>query len=320
MGIKNLNMFLKRYAPSCIKTKSISDLSFNTIAIDTTLLLYKFKYAIPVAGFHYKGMCSKIEFFRKHSITPIFVFDGIPPNEKDDVLQKRKERMDNDDSETSTHLKITREEVLETIFFCACNNISHVTPEFGEAEAIAAQICKDGEASYVYSEDTDTIVYGAKFVITKMDGMTITIVDYNEMLSTLSLTSNEFIDLSILLGCDYCKTVKGVGPVTAFELMKKYRSIDRIVKECDKYKQYDCDEYLNAVNNARNLFMKRQEYVLNLPTTDKISSKLAVPIYRISSSSSFDENYDENYDEKCDNKNDNKTVLCHQKSITEYFH
>lgn len=43
----------------------------------------------------------------------------------------------------------------------------------------------------------------------------------------------KFIDLCILLGCDYCDTIKGIGPKTALKLIKEYKSIENILKHLD---------------------------------------------------------------------------------------
>merc|ERR1712031_41895 len=50
-----------------------------------------------------------------------------------------------------------------------------------------------------------------------------------EVLKQLELTKEQFMDLCILLGCDYTSTIKGVGPVKAMELMKKYGSLEKIL-------------------------------------------------------------------------------------------
>lgn len=43
------------------------------------------------------------------------------------------------------------------------------------------------------------------------------------------LNGLKFIDLCILLGCDYTKNIKGIGPKTAYKLIKKHRTIDELV-------------------------------------------------------------------------------------------
>jgi len=50
------------------------------------------------------------------------------------------------------------------------------------------------------------------------------------------LSLESFIDLCILLGCDYCDTIRGIGPKRAFELITKYKSIEEVIKHLDPAK------------------------------------------------------------------------------------
>ena len=44
----------------------------------------------------------------------------------------------------------------------------------------------------------------------------------------------KFIDLCILLGCDYCDSIKGIGPKKAVELINKHKCIEKIIDNLDK--------------------------------------------------------------------------------------
>ncbi len=46
----------------------------------------------------------------------------------------------------------------------------------------------------------------------------------------------QFIDLCILLGCDYCDSIRGVGPKRALELMKQHKSLEKILEKIDQKK------------------------------------------------------------------------------------
>jgi flap endonuclease-1 len=63
---------------------------------------------------------------------------------------------------------------------------------------------------------------------------------------------DEFIDLCILLGCDYCDSIKGIGPKRAIELMKTHRSIEKILEKLDT-KKYQVPENW-PYKEARGLF------------------------------------------------------------------
>lgn len=42
--------------------------------------------------------------------------------------------------------------------------------------------------------------------------------------------SFQFIELCLLLGCDYLEPIKGIGPKTAYKLMQEYGSLDKVLK------------------------------------------------------------------------------------------
>ena len=64
------------------------------------------------------------------------------------------------------------------------------------------------------------------------------------------------MDLCILLGCDYCDPIKGIGPQTALRLIKEYKTIDAILAEgaIDTKKHPLPERYPYA--DARELFLK----------------------------------------------------------------
>lgn len=64
--------------------------------------------------------------------------------------------------------------------------------------------------------------------------------------------SLQFIDLCILLGCDYCESIRGIGPKRAIELIAQFESIENVLKNIDT-KKYTVPENWNY-EQARELF------------------------------------------------------------------
>lgn len=62
--------------------------------------------------------------------------------------------------------------------------------------------------------------------------MRIIYLDVNA-LSIANICLSQFIDLCILLGCDYCGTIKGIGPKRAIDLIKLHGSIEEILDNID---------------------------------------------------------------------------------------
>ena len=87
MGIPYLNKYLKtKCSKKSIYSISLSKLFGKKIAIDVSIYMYKYERENMLIHKFYQ----MISTFRYYKITPIFVFDGIPPIEKKDLLDKRR--------------------------------------------------------------------------------------------------------------------------------------------------------------------------------------------------------------------------------------
>jgi hypothetical protein len=51
-----------------------------------------------------------------------------------------------------------------------------------------------------------------------------------QVLSGLGVTFDQFVDLCIMCGCDYCGTIRGVGPKSALTLIKKHGTIEKVIE------------------------------------------------------------------------------------------
>ena len=62
-------------------------------------------------------------------------------------------------------------------------------------------------------------------------------INYDKAIGGMGLSHDQFVDLCILLGCDYCDTIRGIGPKTALKLIKEHGNIETILKNLnrDKY-------------------------------------------------------------------------------------
>lgn len=115
----------------------------------------------------------------------------------------------------------------------------------GEAEGLCAGMCHTGLVDAVLSEDTDVLAIGAPFFLAKIDigAQTVVAISYQEILDALEMTSEEFRDLCILLGCDYNDRIKGfppdgkkyknpvcIGAKGAFAMISEYRRLEEAEK------------------------------------------------------------------------------------------
>jgi len=54
-------------------------------------------------------------------------------------------------------------------------------------------------------------------------------------LKELEMTMDEFVDLCILCGCDYCDSIEGIGPTKAFKYLKENKNIEGVIEFCEVY-------------------------------------------------------------------------------------
>lgn len=127
-----------------------------------------------------------------------------------------------------------------------------------EAEAQCAALAKDGLVFASASEDMDTITFGTPILLrqlTASEAKKLPVVEFNmkKILEELDFTMDQFIDLCILLGCDYCESIRGIGPKKAVELMKKHGNIETILENIDQKKYIPPVDW--TYKEARNLFV-----------------------------------------------------------------
>jgi len=129
-----------------------------------------------------------------------------------------------------------------------------------EAETTCSDLCKSGLVDAVLSEDTDVLAYGCPSFLSAIntsDGVC-TRINYSDMLKSLKLSSDEFLDLCIMCGCDYNKNIFRVGPEKAYKFIQQYSSIEEIAKNTT----YDI-KVLNHVR-VRQLFRNYEKVNFNI--------------------------------------------------------
>lgn len=91
MGIRGLNKIIKKHASDAIKEKSIQFYRGKKFGIDSSILLYKYRYASQGMddNSHLFGFLQKTFYYLSRGILPIYIFDGPPPVQKRVTLDKR---------------------------------------------------------------------------------------------------------------------------------------------------------------------------------------------------------------------------------------
>ena len=74
----------------------------------------------------------------------------------------------------------------------------------------------------------------------------------DKVLDGLGLSMDQFVDLCILLGCDYCDKIRGVGPKSAYKMIQEHGSIENMLKKIDSKKHTVPEDW--KFEGARELF------------------------------------------------------------------
>ena len=126
-----------------------------------------------------------------------------------------------------------------------------------EAEAQCAELCRGGKVFAAGSEDMDTLTFGTPVMLRHLTfsearKMPINEIHLEKVLAGLEMDMEQFIDLCILLGCDYCDSIKGIGPKRAVELIKEHKNIETVIKNLDAKKYHIPEDW--PFDEARKLF------------------------------------------------------------------
>lgn len=98
-----------------------------------------------------------------------------------------------------------------------------------EAEKTCSMLCHENKVDMVLSEDTDVLAYNTPRIISKLSMGECTLINMNDVLAELELTSDQFVDMCVVCGSDYSAGLVGVGPVKAYKYIKIYNSIENIL-------------------------------------------------------------------------------------------
>jgi flap endonuclease-1 len=84
----------------------------------------------------------------------------------------------------------------------------------------------------------DSLTFGTKILLKGFNNKKEPVLEINfeDMLKGLEMTYDEFVDLCILCGCDYTTRIEGVGPVTAFKLIKEHTNLEGILEHFESSK------------------------------------------------------------------------------------
>ncbi len=273
------------------QTIDMKQLTGKRIAIDAFNWLYQFLSSIrqydgtPLTDSkgnitsHLSGLFYRTAKLMQNGIKPIYVFDGEKPKLKEmtnkmrsSVKEEAKEKYANaireGDIESARKYaqqtaELTEEMVKESKELLNAMGIPTVqAPSEGEAQC--SFMCKEGIVYATASQDADSLLFGSPILIRNLNitgkrrirGKEIKIepelIKLEDVLSSLGLTHDQLIILGILVGTDYNPGgVRGIGPKKALNLVKKYRTIDKVFSNVEWKFDIDPKEIFDLFKNPK---------------------------------------------------------------------
>lgn len=252
---------------STIEEISLSELQGKVLAIDAHNWLYKYltttvRYTntqdyttkegeeMPVVVGAMKG----IPRFYKQNIVPVFVFDGVYHEFKQEEIEERKQKKQDAKGEYKKHAiegnnilaskyesrstRLTQDAIERVQNILDILEIDYIeAPQSGESQA--AYMTQTTPSVYgCSSDDYDALLFKSAQTIrniTSPDNLErITIRD---TLNELNITQKQLVDIAILCGTDYNDGVYGYGPKKSLKAVKNDKA-EEIFKEND-VEEYD---------------------------------------------------------------------------------
>ncbi len=249
---------------------NIKSLAHKVIGIDAYNMIYAFLSRIRSEGgttlftdeegnvtSHLIGMYNRCVYFLSNNISPVFIFDGKPPDLKRKTQEERARIKE--EAERKYEVAVLAGDFEKAAIFA--QQTSRITPQIledsftllkclglpyilapGEAEAQGALMTRNKDLWGFASQDYDALLFGVSralrnLAVNQTRGTPQGIRTYppyqiklKELFDELKISREQLILLALLIGTDYNPGVRGVGPKTALKLVSEYKSLDALIK------------------------------------------------------------------------------------------
>jgi len=281
MGIAHLNSYIRNNtSESSILKVNLSSLYGKIIAVDVSIYLYKFLAEEALL----ENMYMMMSLFKFYNITPIFVFDGIPPIEKTELLTKRyNDKMEaekeycvlkeqyscttskenqksiiyNMNSLRKKFIRLKKSDILKVQELIAAFGLTYIEA-IGEADELCAKLVIKKKAYACLSEDMDMFVYGCYRVLRYLSLINETVIIYHldKILIDLKLSLKEFKEICIISGTDYNLNINNkTNLYKTFHYFKIYKSISNKDNKMEFYTWLDnTTDYINNIYKLYNIY------------------------------------------------------------------
>ena len=294
MGIRGLTGWIRWASPAAVVTPDWTSYKHKRIGIDILGFLYKAKANNILPVVYIADLIAKC---RQYNIFPVPVFDGKPPDEKRETIRLRTEaRLKNDekrkqlesDLETanmSTDQRVTVEKEMGNL---AIGSIYVTTDERdevkrflyaagvmflnanGEADNVLAYLSRRGELDAVMTNDMDLLARGVQTLLVPIganlpgDKTGWIVYELPRILTEAGLLYQQFLEMCVLMGCDYTSKVKSLPYKQSYFKIKYNGNLHRALEsvQVKDYHPYDkAIEILNGRNETIEWLMNEKQWL-----------------------------------------------------------
>jgi len=290
------------------KVLSLDDLTGKSFAVDANNYLYQFLSLIRMPDgtplqdshgnitSHLAGlMFRSTRLIHDYNINLVFVFDGAPPQLKQNEITKRRKLREKATQEWKKALQkgdyttaFSKAVMTSRLTQPMIEDAKHLLSLLGiplvqapsEAEAQGAYMAMKGDVWAASSKDYDSLLFGAprllryltisgrEFLPSKGISRPLKpeLIELDKFLRSYNITREQLIDMAMLIGTDFNEGVKGIGSKTALSLIQKYGEIENLPNEIKS--KIETQEY----EAVRRFFLQPQvtsDYTLRYTELDK---------------------------------------------------
>lgn len=278
MGVQIAELLPKREV-------ELIELSGKKIAIDAFNTLFQFLSIIRdrITGEPLRDHSGRITshlsgiFYRntnliEFGVKPIYVFDGPPPEFKKKTIEEREARKEEAVRKWEEAIRkgepaikyaqatsrLSNEMIDDAKKLLDYMGIPWIVAK-SEGEAQCSYMCGKGEVYAVGSQDHDSLLFGSPRLIRnlsisgkrKLPGKEVYVevkpelIELENALKNLGISREQLILIGLLVGTDYNKGIKGIGPKTALKLVNECKNLETLLKKVEWESEFDAEDIFN---------------------------------------------------------------------------
>ena len=291
MGLSDLRSL------AVIEEVPLSSLGGSVVAVDAHNWLYKYltttvkftnqeAYTTPDGTEvpNLIGIVQGLPKFFDNSITPVFVFDGVPADLKADEIEARRDERERVEAELEearergdaveiAQLESRTQQLTDVILDTTRETFDLLDVPYVDApmegEAQAAHMARhDPDIDHAGTDDYDALLFGAPTTLRQLTSRgDPELMDLDATLAEHDLSWEQLVDIGILCGTDYNDGVSGIGPKTALKEVREHGDLFGVLD--------DREITIDHADRIRELFLHpsvSEDYSIDLDVSPDIEA------------------------------------------------